>query len=276
MDTVYIRKEAAQYEQYLSQNELAEGTIKIYIREMKNLLFYLDGNDITKDRTIAYKQQLIKRNLSVTTLNLYISAVNKYLVYAGRRECRVKAKKMQKRRSLKNVISPEEYRQLLAYALQSGRKKYYYILRALACTGIRISELSFFTVEVLEKGVIYVENKEKIREIYLSDTLITELKKYCKEGQIYTGIIFRGNRGNAISRTAVYKMLVHMGDMTGIPKDKVHPHSFRHLFALTYMDTYGNMAELSDILGHSSLETTRIYTTSTVQEKRKRLNKLSL
>ena len=164
---------------------------------------------------------------------------------------------MQKKCSVENVISRKEYQELLNYAKSSGRKKYYYIMRTLALTGIRVSELQYITVETLETGRVQVYNKGKIRDVYLPDVLIRELKKFCREEKENDGIIFRGRGGDPI-------------------KEKVHPHSFRHFFAISYMERYGNLAELADLLGHTSIETTRIYTTSTVEEKRRKLNNLGL
>lgn len=269
-------KDIKSYEEYLFQRELSGGTREIYVRQARELLAFLRGGAITKRAMITYKEYLSGKNIAVSTLNLYIVAVNSYLRYAGYEDCVIKTKKVQRRKSIENVISVEEYNRLLCYARESGREKYYYIMKTLALTGIRIGELKFFTVEVLDKEMFTVNNKGKIREIYLSEELMKELHSYCKRSHIESGVIFRGKGEDHISRTGVYKMLTGMADRIGIPREKVHPQSFRHLFAITYMNRYGNLSELSDILGHSSLETTRIYTTTTVREKRQRLNGLGL
>lgn len=264
------------YKAYLFRKELSAGTEEIYVRQARVLLDFLDGRAITKEEMIAYKKYLSEKGLAVSTLNLYIVAANSYLKYAGYWECRVKAKRVQRRKSLENVISIEEYNRMLAYAKESGREKYYYIMKTMALTGIRVSELKFFTVEILNQEVITVNNKGKIREVYLPDKLLKELRSYCKKVHIEEGIIFKGNKTGQISRMGVYKMLTHMADMLGIPKEKAHPHSFRHLFAITYMNRYGNISELSDILGHASLETTRIYAATSIQEKRQKMETLGL
>lgn len=115
----------------------------------------------------------------------------------------------------------------------------------------------------------------KTREVYLPEGLAADIKDYCNANSIRSGVIFRGNRQRPISRNAVYQMLIHFADMVGIDKEKAHPHSFRHLFAVTYMKQYANLTELADILGHSSLETTRIYTATTAEERRRRLEGLN-
>lgn len=267
-------KNLERYEDYLMQKELSDGSIRIYVREAARLLDFLKGRPVTKETMIAYKKELLSQKQKAATNNLHIVAANSYLKYAGYEDCVIKTERIQKHRSLDNVITAEEYRQVLDYAKESGREKYYYIFKTLALTGMRISELRFLTREVLENGKFTVDNKGKIREIYLSERLVRDLLLYCENSKLYAGVIFRGNREAPISRIAVYKMLRYLGDMVGIDKRKLHPHSLRHLFAVTYMKQFADLTELADILGHSSLETTRIYTTTTAEEKRKRLNGL--
>lgn len=267
-------KEIKEYEEYLFQKELARNTIQVYSRQARLLLHYLDGQITSKKAVLEYKQHLLKQGRRVTSTNLYIVAVNSYLKYIGKEAYCIRTERIQRQQSLENVLSMAEYRKMLAYALESGREKYYYIIRVLVFTGIRVSELSFLTVKVLPVGKFVVDNKGKIRDVYLPQKLVEELRVYCHKQEITEGAIFRGNCDKAISRVAVYKMLIRMAEAVGIEKEKAHPHSFRHLFAVTYMRQYADLTELADLLGHSSLETTRIYTTTTVEEKRNRLNNL--
>ena len=267
-------KDLKNYENYLRQKELSDGSIGIYVREARRLLEFLKERPVTKEVMIAYKAKLLEKKQKAATINLRIVAANQYIKYAGYENCVIKTERIQKKRSLDNVITAEEYRRLLEYAKESGREKYYYIFMTLALTGMRISELRFLTREVLENARFTVHNKGKIREIYLSERLVRNLLVYCESRNLHQGVIFRGNGEAPISRIAVYKMLRHLGDMAGIDKKKLHPHGLRHLFAVTYMKQFADLTELADILGHSSLETTRIYTTTTAEEKRKRLNGL--
>lgn len=269
-------KKLEHYAEYLLQRELAEQTRMVYLKQAGKFLDYLEDREITKKETLSYKQMLIRQGQKISTTNLYLVSLNSYLRYAGFADCTVKTMKRQNRQCPDNILSLEEYRKLLAWAKESGREKYYCIMRTLALTGIRISELSGCTVEALKNGRFLTCNKGKNREIYLPEKLVAELRTYCNEKDIKEGVIFRGNTGKAISRTAVYKMLTNMAEYTGISKRKAHPHSFRHLFAITYMQQYSNLFELADLLGHSNLETTRIYTATTADEKRKRMNKLDL
>ncbi len=269
-------KEITKYAAYLAAAELADGTVEIYMREAERLRSYLAGRRITKGAMVEYKELLKISGYAPTTQNLYITAVNRYLRYLGHEESTIKTNRLQSKQSLEDVITKEEYRELTRYARESGREKYYAILRTLAMTGIRVSELQYFTVEVLDKGVIRATNKKKTREICLPEKLVEELRAYCKKAGIKSGIIFRGKEGRPISRVAVYKMLRKLADMAGVPAEKAHPHGFRHLFAITYMTFYSNLFELADLLGHSSLETTRIYARSTLREKGQRINMLGL
>ena len=238
---------------------------------------YLNGKEITKDRTMLYREKITGGGpFSCDDQSLCYSGKSIFKIFRMRAGIYKDIKSAEKNAVWKNVISRKEYQELLNYAKSSGRKKYYYIMRTLALTGIRVSELQYITVETLETGRVQVYNKGKIRDVYLPDVLIRELKKFCREEKENDGIIFRGRGGDPINRITVYKMIAYLGDMVGIKKEKVHPHSFRHFFAISYMERYGNLAELADLLGHTSIETTRIYTTSTVEEKRRKLNNLGL
>lgn len=264
------------YTEYLIQKELAENTRRVYLKQAALLLEFLGERDITKKETIAYKQKLAAGGRSTATLNLYITAVNRYLKYAGIEDSFIRTVKFQRNQCLDNIISVEEYQRMLSCAKQCGYQKYYCIMKTLAMTGLRVSELSGCTVEALQQGKLVIYNKGKMREIYLPDRLVAELTCYCAEKGITSGAVFLGNKNGPISRNAVYKMLVHIADLEGIPKQKAHPHSFRHLFAVTYMKQYADLPELAGIMGHSSLETTRIYTRNTSDERWKRVNELKL
>ncbi len=263
-----------EYQKTLENEELADSTIRLYIREARRLLEWA-GHDLKgKQQVIRYKKEL-ERHCSTSTVNLKVTAVNRYLSFFGRPDWRVRQKKQQKGRNLETVITETEYRALEEYLLRTGQQKYYAVLKTLALTGIRVSELQYITVEHVRKGYASIENKGKIREIYISDSLRRIVLEYCREAGIAGGAVFRGNKGLPISRVAVWKKFNQMAEKTGIPKEKLHPHSFRHYFALRYMDQYGNLFELADILGHSSLETTRIYLSSSIEDKRRRLDGLA-
>lgn len=261
-----------EYEEYLTQCKLSRNTMDVYMRCARNYESYFNQNGNLAD--IDQYVELLKSKYKIGTVNLYIIATNKYLKFKGETENQGKIVKTQHTRSLENIISLAEYNALMEYAKETGRSKYYLIMLTLAYTGIRISELRYFQVDFIGDGHISVTNKGKTREIYIPEHLVDKLQNYCKKNNIMEGAIFRGNSENSISRVAVWQMLQKFADMLGIPKEKVHPHSFRHFFAKCYINKYGNLSELADILGHSSLEITRIYTMTTIEEKRVKMNAL--
>jgi integrase len=266
----------AKYQKYLSETELSKSTKEIYLRQANVFLEFIGEKSICKKELIDYKGYLMEQGYKSATVNLYIVAVNNFVRNIGCEDISVRTEKLQKRGCPENVLDKDEYKKMLDYARESGRDKYYYLMRTLALTGIRISELADCTVESLKYGKFLTRNKGKTREIYLPDKLVAELTRYCNDADIRSGVIFKGNRGKAINRVSVYKMLRNIADMVGVPKEKVHPHSFRHLFAITYMEQYSNLFDLADILGHSSLETTRVYTATSGEVKRKMIDRLNL
>lgn len=269
-------KELEKFRTFLHENELSERTQEIYLLHAERFLTWLDGRELTKQETMKYKESIIENGRKTATINLAIIALNRYLRYAGYEACTVRALKVQKQQCPDNILSLTEYRKMMTYARRTGQDKYYCIMRTLALTGIRVSELSGCTVEAVGYGSFEVENKGKRRNVYLPRKLTGDLKQYCMKEHIDDGVIFRGSEGQPISRIAVYKMLVRLAQRAGVPWEKAHPHSFRHLFAITYMQKYSNLTELADILGHSSMETTRIYTTTSAEDKRRRMNELEL
>lgn len=267
-------KNLKDYETYLIKQELSEATIAVYLRIAKEFIKFVENKEIDKRTVLCYKKKMQEMKLAATTMNQHIIAVNRYLRYCGNLDCLIKTYRIQRHASLSNVINDEDYRKLITYVKSRKDDKYYAIIKTLAMTGIRVSELAYITVENIGKGHIVVWNKGKVREIFLPDCLVVILKNYCDRHSITEGCIFRGNTGKPISREAVWGKLNRMAEKTGIDRKKAHPHSFRHYFALLYLKKYSNMFELADILGHASLETTRIYAVATVEDKRRRMGQL--
>ena len=265
-----------EYKNYLADTEKADNTIALYEREARAFENYIGKRDVSKQLVTEYKKELSKKYNKIATINAKITAVNVYLKYIRQNQCVVKTIKIPPRQCPENVLSKEEYTKMLSYALESGRRKYCLIMRVMALTGCRVSELSGLTTQALITGMYQVKNKGRIREIYIPDKLIKELNNYCRDECIEKGVIFQGRKGKPITRSAVYHMLQRIADMAGVPLEKAHPHAFRHLFALTYIDNFNNIGELADILGHSSVEITRIYISSNRRQKRERINSLDL
>lgn len=231
---------------------------------------------VTKPDILSYKEKLSEK-YKVASINSKIISINRYLKWLGYKELAVKTKRVQNPNGLENMITKECYLKMLHYAEIHNKKKMYYIMKTIAQTGIRIGELKFVTVEAVKGGTATVWNKGKFRTVYFTDSLCHELLQYCEKIDCTVGIIFCGREnGRAITPGAVWKGLKYIARQAGVPEVMVYPHSFRHLFAKEYMRKVGDISELADLLGHSRLETTWIYTKTTCEEKRKKLKLLEL
>lgn len=255
--------------------ELSESTIKKYLSDIKKWLSIMD-EEICKEDVLGYRNSMVD-TYKATSVNSKIISINRYLKWLGYEELVVKTRKIQGASSLDNTISKEDYWKMLEYAKTHKRMKMYYIMKTIAQTGIRIGELKFITVEAVMEGATAVWNKGKFRTVYFNDKLCKELLLYCTSNSIRHGVIFTGRKeGAVLTAAAVWKGLKYIARKVNIPETIVYPHSFRHLFAKEYMRNIGDISELADLLGHSRLETTWIYTKTTSQEKRKRLERLEL
>lgn len=265
------------YNVSLGDAELAQSTRKKYIHDVRRFLHFCPKNTVIKKHyVISYKQHL-SQTLKVASINSNLVAINKFLKWAELSHLTVKTLKTQRRRFLDNSLSRNEYHKLLHTCLTAGQERNYLLLRTLAATGIRISELGFISVESAKTGAAEVRCKGKTRRILLPNELSQQLLKYCLRNGLSSGIIFCGNStSRALHPSGVWKIVKELAKKAGVPTVKVYPHSFRHLFAKTYMAEIGNIFELAELLGHSSLETTRIYAFTSDTERRISLNRLQL
>lgn len=270
-----VSEKLIDYENQMRIDELSESTIRKYLTDIGQWLD-LQSENIDMESMVVYKKSLMQI-YSAASVNSKLISVNRYLKWVGHDELTLKTKRVQNKASVENLISKDEYNRMLDFAKRTKRMKMYYIMRTIALTGIRVGELKYITVQALEHGVTEVYNKGKYRKIYISRHLVNELLEYCCDNKINTGIVFYGRcRENSISAVGVWKNMKYIAKKTGVSPEKVYPHSLRHLFARTYMEKIGDVTELSDLLGHSRLETTWIYTKTTSEEKRNRLEKLDL
>ncbi len=260
---------------FLQDKNLSKNTIDVYLHAVGLFQEYQRNVPVTRQSVQMYVQKL-KTEYGVSTVNLYSVAINQYLVWNNQTECCIKIKGNHRRKRVENVLSKEEYKKLLDHLKNRGDEKYYAILRTLAGTGIRISELQYITTDTLCAGMAEVHNKGKTREVYIGESLQKELKIYCKKNKIVHGAVFLGNGKTPITRGAVNQKLLKIAEAAGIEKDKVHPHAFRHLFAKEYMMQYKNIAELACVLGHESIETTMIYLANSSREYIERVSGLDL
>lgn len=256
-------------------NELSNITIAKYVADINQWLSTAP-EIISKADILDYKENLCVK-YKVASVNSKIISINRYLKWMNVKGLTVKTKRTQNTSGLENMITKECYLKMLRYADAHNKRKQYCIMKTIAQTGIRIGELKFVTVEAIKEGSTIVWNKGKYRTVYFTGNLCHELLQYCMEIDCSTGVIFSGREnGSPITPGAVWKSLKYIARQVEVPEAIVYPHSFRHLFAKEYMRRVGDISELADLLGHSRLETTWIYTKTTSDEKRRKLELLDL
>ena len=278
--SVNIEENIKAFEQELIEEEKKEKTIKQYLKYIYEFIEYTKiekAEDITKEMLIDYKEHLKEIHPKESSINIKIIIINKFVTFMDLpNKLKLKQIKVQKKTTLENVLNEKEYNRLLEWALKLNRPRMYYLMETLAGTGIRISELEYITVEAVKKGNADFYNKGKKRPVPIKNSLQKDLKRYCEEANITEEIICKSRQGNPLDDSYVWRQLQDIAGKArgGLSKDKVHAHSFRHLFAKDFLANGGDLATLADILGHSSLETTRIYTTMSIAEQRALLNKM--
>ena len=269
-------------------DEKASKTVVDYRNCLNKFYEYLDSDEIefTKKFTIKYKlylQELLESGQAkVSSINKYVVIFNKFLKYLNEdyKTITIKQFRAQQKSSLENQMSNSEHKRLLRKSKELGNDELYMIIKTFAQTAIRISELRYFTVENIQKGpYIDIYSKGKERKIILIGDLHRSLKKYCKENKITEGFIFRSpdpkrknDPNKMIDSSTIWRQLKKVGGIARVNLDHIHPHGWRHLFAKAYLELPGSsITELMDILGHSKMETTSIYTRTTLQEKKKKM-----
>ena len=231
---------------------------------------------ITKELTIAYKHHLQDQSYAVRSINSMLAALNSFLGYMGWTECRVKTLCCQREiySSEEKELTKEEYKRLLESA--KGSPRLYLLLQTICATGIRVSELEYFTVEGVRKGTVTVRCKNKTRRILIPSDLRNRLLTYAAKHQIGTGPIFITRGGKKLDRSNIWAQMKHLCQTARVRAGKVFPHNLRKLFARTFYGKEKDIAKLADILGHGSIETTRIYIMSSGDEHRRRIEGLGL
>ena len=250
--------------EYLIGQEKSQSTIKTYQRELFSLQMYLDDSAVTKEKLLNYKA-MIKDRYTPSTCNVTIAAVNSFLKFAGRVDLCVKPLKVQKNiyESTDKSLTKRDFDKMVRAAQKSGQERTALIIQTICSTGIRVSELQFITVEALQKGTAQISCKGKNRVVFLPSTLRNLLKRYAEKHNITSGGIFVTRSGKPLDRSNIWKSMKQLCDIAGVKSGKVFPHNLRHLFAKTYYSAEKDISRLADILGHSNVNTTRIYTRET-------------
>ncbi len=266
------------FKKYLREEEKSKNTIEKYMRDVWAFTTYMNGAEITKESVIAYKDKLFFESYAVRSVNSMIASLNSLFSFLGWTDCRVKSIKLQRQ-----IYCPEEkeltkaeYMRLVNTAKQKGNERLNLILQTICGTGIRVSELQYITLEAAKCGETVVSLKGKTRTVFIVKDLQKKLLRYAVEQGITSGAIFITRTGRPMSRTNIWREMKGLCEQAGINPQKVFPHNLRHLFARVFYSIEKDIAKLADILGHSSINTTRIYIISTGNEHRKRMENMRL
>lgn len=263
------------FEGYLRREEKSPVTIGKYLGDLRDFALCARQRPITKEVVLAYKHGLTER-YAVRSVNSKLAALNSFFSFLGWEDCKVKSLKLQRQTFLdeEKELTKGEYLRLLAAA--KGRPRLYLILQTICATGIRVSELPYFTVEAVRAGTVSVRCKSKTRDIFVPGKLKQQLLNYAKKAGIGSGMIFRTRSGRAVNRCNIWADMKKLCAAAQVCPKKVFPHNLRKLFARTFYEIEKDIAKLADILGHSSIDTTRIYIMTTGSEHRKKIERLGL
>ena len=266
------------YSVFLREQERGWSTIEKYLHDVNEFYVWLDGAAVTKELTVGWKESLIEQGVAPSTVNCKIAALNGFLAFAGWQEYAVKPLRIQHRifRDSSRELTRTEYEKLVQTAYVLGLLRLALVLETICGLGIRVSELKYITVEALRAGRAEIALKGKVRTILLPGKLCRKLLKYAKKQKIASGEVFLTRSGKSLSRKQIWSEMKSLCQKAGVDAAKVFPHNLRHLFARTFYRACRDIVKLADILGHSSIETTRIYLISTGVEHAKTLESLRL
>ena len=268
----------AAFRRHLQEAERRPATVAKYLREIQAFAGSLrPGQLVTKETVLAWKEALAQR-CAPSTVNGKLAALNTFFSFLGWGECRVKPLRRQRElfRDPGRELHKGDYLRLLAAAKGTGNWRLYYLMETLASTGIRVSELKFVTVQALHTGRAWVEGKGKGRLVLLTAKLCRTLGKYCRKRGIVSGPVFVTRSGRPLDRSNIWREMKQLCLAAGVLPSKVFPHNLRHLFARSFYQLNRDLSKLADVLGHSSLETTRIYIMESSQNHERLLDRLNL
>ena len=273
-----IPEQITAFERYLRTEERSSGTIEKYLRDVRAFAVWLNGRIVTKETAAGWKEHLLDRHYAPVTINSMLAAINAFFRFVGWEDCRVKFLKIQRRmfREASRELSREEYDRLLSTAHTLGRDRLALLMETICASGIRVSEVRYITVEAARQGQTEIALKGKIRTILLPDKLCLKLLKYARHKEIASGEIFRTESGKSLGRRQIWAEMKQLCKYAGVAPSKVFPHNLRHLFATTFYRACRDISRLADVLGHSSIETTRIYLLTTGSEQVKQMDQLGL
>ena len=263
------------YSDALAKNERSSATIEKYTRNRKRFFDWIGERELSKELVIQWKATLTG---APSSINGEISAVNSLLVYLGHADWKVRQVKTQRRtyRAKEKNLTKTEFERLVRTAEAQGNYRLARAIETIAATGIRVSELRFITAESLAEREVTIQNKGKLRTILLTAELVKKLKAYCRQAGIRRGEVFVTRSGRSLARTQIWAEMKKLCEAAGVEPGKVFPHNFRHLFAVVHYRLHKDIAKLADLLGHSSVNTTRIYLIDTGEEHRRQLEAMHM
>lgn len=266
-----------QYKEYLFDEEKAPATIEKYVRDISGFMNWLGGRSVEKSVVLEYKR-LLTGKYAPSSVNSMLSSLNGFFSFNEWFQCKTKAIKIQKQIFAKQdkELTKAEYKRLLAASKRCRNDRLYYLMQTLCSTGIRISELRFISVEAVKAGKAEINCKGKMRTVFLPYALCGMLREYIAKNKIYYGSVFVTKNGQPIDRSNVWSDMKRVCEIAGVRSEKVSPHSLRHLFARTYYSSQKDIVRLADVLGHTNVNTTRIYTMETGAVHRRQIEQLGL
>jgi len=269
-------KQIKEFGNYLCREEKSTATQEKYLRDVQAFCVYADGKEITKELVIAWKKQLVENGYAVRSINSMLASVNSLLEFLGLSNCKVKNIRTQRQTycTEDQELTKAEYLRLLAASKRNEQLNL--VIQTICGTGIRVSELRYFDVEAIRDGEVTVDCKNKTRTILVPGKLKNILLNYAKRHGITTGAIFVTRNGKPLNRSNIWSAMKKLCETAGVKPSKVFPHNLRKLFARTFYGIEKDIAKLADILGHSSINTTRIYIMTTGIEHRRKIDRLGL
>lgn len=275
---IITTEQIVSFGQFLREDERSSATVEKYLREVRLFAAFLNGSEVTKAAVARWKANLLEENYNPTTVNGKLSAIDRFLSFKGWVDCRVKHLRLQRRlfRESGRELTKAEYKRLIATAEECGKERLSLLMESICATGIRVSEVRYITVEAAEMGKAEVSLKGKIRTILIPGKLSRKLLKYARKNKIASGELFLTRSGQPLSRKQIWAEMKAICEKAGVQSGKVFPHNLRHLFARTFYKICRDVAHLADILGHSSIETTRLYLISTGVEHAQTLEQMRL
>lgn len=271
------KKLIKKFRRYLIEEEKAAATVEKYIRDINVFADWLGDKALDKETVLTYKENLTK-NYAPASVNSILASLNSFFTFNEWYHLRVKNLKIQRQIFVNKdkELTKAEYERLLTAAKSKGNEQLYFLMQTICATGIRVSELRYITVESLKAQKAQINLKGKMRVIIIPKELCKMLLQYSKEHKITNGSVFVSKNGKALDRSNIWKMMKALCESAGVSREKVFPHNLRHLFARTFYSLQKDIVRLADILGHSSVNTTRIYTMETGETHRRQIQKLGL